>query len=499
MLPMAKFRPAATVLVVRASETPSGVQIALMHRSPTLRFLGNFWVFPGGKVDRGEEPAFAALREAFEESGLLLVPGGESVPEAERAAKQRALLASEVSFESVVEGFGLSLSFERLTRCGGWRTPPFGPVRFDTTFFIAAVAADASLDVVEGELDHAEWLDPVEAVARWRRDEALLAPPTRVTLEALIATPRPADQTLEAWLPEAAAAIGASHPADGEFWGCIDFRPGLRLVLLRTPTLPPATHTNCLIVGDGSEVVVIDAASPYEDEQQRLDGIIDALAADGRSVRELILTHHHHDHSSGAQVLADRLGVGIAAHERTRELLAGKVTVTRTLSDGELIELPADLPNSRPRRLRVWLTEGHADGHLVFHEEETGSVIAGDMVAGIGTILVDPPEGKMALYLESLAKLKALNGSLIYPSHGPPIGAPASYVQHIIDHRLAREAKVLGALQGGPSDIDGLLPKAYDDKPPAIYPLAARAALAHLEKLEHEGAVARDGDVWRAL
>ncbi len=494
---MAKFRPSATVLVVRASETPTGVEIALVHRSPTLRFLGNFWVFPGGKVDRGEEPTAAALREAFEESGLLLVPGGDGVPEADRAAQQRALLASEISFEAVVEGFGLTLSSERLIPCGGWKTPPFGPVRFDTSFFIAAVPRGARLEVVEGELDRGEWLDPEEAVARWRRDEALLAPPTRVTLQALIATPRAADEKLEPWLERAAAAIGASHPADGEFWGCIDFRPGLRLVLLRTPTLPPATHTNCLIVGDGSEVVVIDAASPYADEQQRLDGILDELAAEGRRVRELILTHHHHDHSSGAQHLADRLGVGIAAHARTRELLEGKVNVTRTLSDGELIELPADLPGSRPRRLRVWLTEGHADGHLVFQEEETGSVIAGDMVAGIGTILVDPPEGKMALYLESLAKLKALDGSLIYPSHGPPIGDPASYVQKIIDHRLAREAKVLAALEAGPSDIEGVLPKAYDDKPPAIYPLAARAALAHLEKLELEGAVSRDGDVWR--
>src|SRR6266542_881763 len=93
----------------------------------------------------------------------------------------------------------------------------------------------------------------------------------------------------------------------------LDGAPWIRVVPLRTPTLPPATHTNCYIVGDAARgVIVIDPASPYPEEQARLEA---ALA--GTRVIELVLTHHHLDHVSGAQVLAERLGVGVAAHAET--------------------------------------------------------------------------------------------------------------------------------------------------------------------------------------
>ena len=124
--------------------------------------------------------------------------------------------------------------------------------------------------------------------------------------------------------------------------------------------------------------------------------------------------------------------------------------------------------------------------------------------AGVGTILAAPPEGRMGDYLLSLRRPADLGADLLYPSHGPPIGDPAAYAEHYIAHRLAREAKVLAALEAcGPCEVEALLPLAYDDKPPEVYPLAKGAAWAHLEKLELEGRAAREErgglKVWRLL
>lgn len=273
--------------------------------------------------------------------------------------------------------------------------------------------------------------------------------------------------------------------------------PGLRIVPVRTPTLPPATHTNCYLVGDGTDLVVIDPASPWEEEQALLDAEVDALLTRGHRVREVLLTHHHPDHSSGAEHLARRLGVPIAAHARTAEILAGRVTVDRHVQHGEVFDLPADRPGAEPRRLRAHLLEGHADGHLAFHEEVTNGVIAGDLVAAIGTIIIDPPEGKMGLYLDSLRRLKGLGARVLYPAHGDPIPDPAACVDHYVAHRLGREAKVHAAVEAGAAPVEDLVPRAYPEVAPALYPLAARSLLAHLLKLEEDRRVVRDGEVWR--
>jgi endoribonuclease LACTB2 len=462
---MSKLRPAATLVLVRKSSgRTANVEVAWVHRLAGLRFLGDFWAFPGGACEKDEAQDAACVRETLEEVGL-------------------------------------QVGVEDLVPCARWITPPFGPLRFDTQFFLRVLkpGEPSDLRVGEGELDQAEWIEPRRALARWAEDDALLAPPTRRTLEALasIIDSGGDDPCAPGWLEAAALAIQASAPPDGEPDLAIDFRPGLRVFPVRTPTLPPATHTNCYIVGHGRDLIVIDPASPWEEEQERLDRVIDDLIAQGHRVREVVLTHHHPDHSGGAEALARRLGVPIAAHATTRALLQGRVSVDRLIADGEVFDLPGDRPGARPRRLRAHVLEGHADGHLAFHEEVTNGVIAGDMVAGTGTIIVDPPEGKMALYIDSLRRLRALGARVLYPAHGPPIGDPAKFVDEYISHRLGREAKVLAAVAAGAATVEELVPRAYTDVKPELYPFAARSLLAHLQKLEQEGHVKVRDDVWQ--
>ena len=488
--------PAATAIVV-APDPAGGVLLVCVHRAPGLRFLGGFAAFPGGSCDAGEDLAETCARETFEEVGLLLVPGGAGVPAERRRALQAAVLEGE-PFGEVLAELGLELDPSWFTRCGRWITPPTGQGQIDTAFCLVVVDEPTPLHVIPGELSAAEWIAPAALLERWHADAVRLVPPTRKSVEALaeLAGPRGAGDL--AWRTAAANAIDASCPAavGAPYEGDVDVHPGVHVFPVRTPTLPPATHTNCYVIGAGSELVVIDPASPYPDEQARLDAFLDHLAAGGQRVREILLTHHHPDHVGGVDHLARRLGVPVAAHPRTTAHLRG-VTVTRALADPELIVLPGDRPGARERRLRAHLTEGHADGHLIFHEEHTGVVVTGDMVAGVGTILVAPPEGCMITYLASLETMRALRPSLLLPAHGLPLGDPDGAITHYVQHRKMREDKVVAAIEE-PGTLTELVPRVYDDVPPEVYPLAERSLHAILLKLETEGRAQLAAERWSA-
>src|SRR5439155_17143717 len=184
----------------------------------------------------------------------------------------------------------------------------------------------------------------------------------------------------------------------------IEFRPNYICFPVRTKTLPPATHTNCYLIYTSRELLVIDPGSPFGEEQQALSAGVDELLAEGRIVREIVLTHVHPDHIGGVQALNDHLrakpggGVAVAAHRQTARTLKGRIRVDRFIEDGEVLELNGD-PEIK---LRASHTPGHARGHLCFHDERTGALISGDNVVGFGSVLIDPPEGEMRAYLNSL-------------------------------------------------------------------------------------------------
>ena len=250
--------------------------------------------------------------------------------------------------------------------------------------------------------------------------------------------------------------------------------PGIRVLALRTPTLPPAAHTNVYLVGP----LLVDPGSPYRDQQTILE---EQLARE--RVAAVVLTHHHGDHVGGAQALADHLGVPIAAHPATARRLAGRVTVTHELADGDVFE-----------GVRCVLTPGHAEGHLCF--ELGDATIAGDMVAGLGTILIDPDEGDMALYLASLQRLLERGSKTLLPAHGPAITDAAGKLREYIAHRTMRENKVVAALAArSDAGLAELVPDVYADTPAILWPLAERSLRAHLDKLvrEHRARIVAPG------
>ena len=270
--------------------------------------------------------------------------------------------------------------------------------------------------------------------------------------------------------------------AHGEPVRRIEFRPNYICFPVRTPTKPPATHTNCYLIYNSREILIIDPGSPYEDEQQALAECLDELLAEGRTVREIVLTHVHPDHVGGVKALRAHLGndTRVAAHRQTAAALGEEFPVDHLIEDGELIELKGEPHIS----LRAMHTPGHARGHLCFHEERTGTLISGDNIVGLGSVLIDPPEGNMRDYLASLERMRAIpNLSVIFGGHGPAMANPYQKIDEYITHRLQREELILAAVREGAGTPKEIVALVYTDVSPKAHAMAERAVLAHLEKL----------------
>jgi endoribonuclease LACTB2 len=258
----------------------------------------------------------------------------------------------------------------------------------------------------------------------------------------------------------------------------------VELFPVRTPTLLPATHTNSYALG-GRDVVLVEPSTPYEDEQRAWIEWARGLPSRGRKPVAIFATHYHPDHIGGIDVLSKELELPIWAHEETAKRVPGAKTARR-LTEGETLTLDGPEPDA----WRVVETPGHAWGHLCLWNEGTKTVVVGDMVASVGTILVAPGDGDMRLYLDSLARLARLGARLALPAHGEPIDEPTQTFERYIQHRKMREEKVFAALPGpeGPSaSPDDLVPRAYDDTPPHIWPIALLSLRAHLDKLVSDG------------
>lgn len=491
---MASLRPSAAVLLTRGKG--ASLELFLVERSPELAAFASFWALPGGTVDAcdresgGEEDALrrCALRELFEETGVLLPPLALRDGERERARAE--LLASPARAERwLARRESIELAIRALRPICAVTTPPFGPLRFQNVFFHAELPKGEAPRVLPGELARGRFVTPSVALAEWRTGELPIVPPVRFLVEAL------AERQPEAAFAEAARigaefAAGVLHP--------VRFAPGVALAPLQTPTLPPATTTNCVLVGE-ERVYVVDPATYEADERARLFDAMERMQAEGRRFEGVLATHHHRDHVGSLVETAKRFELPVFAHAETLKRIQLDGVEARELRDGEALELGTAPDGTSGWRLHAMHTPGHAPGHLAFLEDRYRSVIAGDLVSTLSTIVIDPEDGHLATYLASLKTLLARGVRMLHPAHGPSVVDGPRWLRGYLEHRAEREVALVEALAAGIDTVEALVPRVYADTPSALHPLAARSLLSGLAKLEEEGRAARRGERWRIV
>ncbi len=487
--PVVAPRPASSVVLWR--QGPAGRELFWVRRGAPLRFAAGFHAFPGGKVDgedahvpvRGETgeraaAVAAAARELFEETGVLVV--AEGAPELSREVRdeaRRALLAGDLDFRDLLVRHAMEVDAADFIPAGRWVTPAISPVRFDARTFLVRFPGGERAQVWPGELSGGEWITTGEALRRWTSGEVLLHPPQLWPIQCL-------DRAAP---PDCLDAMRDPPYTEGGIPRRVEFQEGVFHQPLRTPTLPPATHTACLVLSVEGGLAVVDPGSPYPEEQALLEVLLDELAAEGRPPRQIWLTHAHPDHVGGVTRLRERYRISLRAHPDAARMLPPALLPAEPVADGEVLG----------GRWRALHTPGHAHGHLAFRDERSGALLAGDMLSTLSTIVVDPPEGDMAVYLASLARLRGLQPRTLYPAHGAPAPDGVRALDEYLAHRRAREEKVVAALAAG-GTLAEVTARAYDDTPPAVHPIAERSCLASLLKLRAEGRAAERDDRWRA-
>ena len=547
--PLGAPRAAATLVVVR--DAAVGIEVLLLRRAERGDLNSGAWVFPGGMVEVGDRDVHAwcagvdaaaasqrlglpgggldyyvaAVRECFEEAGLLFALDADGAMLSERADAASAELAAwrgplhrgERRLADLCAQHGLRLAMDRLVYFSHWLTPPGRPKRFDTRFFIAEAPATQVATHDDTEMVEQQWMRPADALAQ--AAALKLMTPTLKTIEALarfdsvaallawarapreIALvmphigiggqgPRPVTPDEPAW-----AEIGRIDP-EGRGTACYEIRPGeaVRLstrvirVTANNGSVMTGPGTNTYLVGGGAanEWAVID---PGPLDADHVDSI---LAAAPGPIRWIFATHTHLDHSPATALLQARTGAlvhgRIAAHPEWQD---ANFAPGMHLAGGERFVLGEDTT------LRAIHTPGHASNHLCYLLEEEKTLFTGDHVMQQSTVVINPPDGDMGAYLASLRELLAEDFDWLAPGHGFLMAQPRRALQAIIDHRLRRERKVVDALRElGPAPADALLPRVYDDVPARMHAMAMRSLKAHLLKLRDEARAAEQDGRW---
>lgn len=547
----ADARRAASLLLLRDGEP--GLELLMLRRAERDGDLrSGACVFPGGVLDASDRHAhrycigtddaqasrrlglpeggldylIAAVRESFEEVGLLLACGTDGLA-FDVAAHAQALHPwrdrlqdGQASIADLCEAFDLRLDLRGLHYYSHWLTPPGVKKRFDTRFFAVRAPAGQTAQADLGEAVELMWTTPQAALAR---DSGFkLLPVTRRTLlefsafadaerahahaaqrgDIELVMPRIGQRggTLQIVVPDEHAYAELARldpdgksPASCEIVAGVAVRlsPRVLRVTAPNPGLMTGPGTNSYLVGDPAlnEWAVIDPGPRSPAHLQAL------LAAAPGPITRILVTHTHVDHSPGAADLQRATGAPVSGWPAPAGTSQDQgFAPNHQPTHGERLALgPATT-------LKVWHTPGHASNHLCYWLEQERTLFTGDHLMQGSTVVINPPDGDMGAYLRSLKALLDEDLEWLAPGHGFLVGQPKAVIGALIRHRLRREALVRQALQAnGPGRAASLVPAVYADVPAALHGLAERSLLAHLIKLREDGLAGETAGVWSAL
>ncbi len=482
----------ATAVLLTHGEDPQR-EVYLVKRSSQLKAFAGQWAFPGGTVDAIDEQHAGsqhhtllrcAMREILEETGLLLMP--DAHPPADLTTIRQALLDDGESPQWAALIDSIEVERAGFNPVCEFTTPPISKVRFQTQFMQIQLNASAEPTIIPGELDEGAFFSADQAIKLWEAGEMAISPPVLFLLKLMQGRP------LAEFI-----ALASKATADFEQGrlppGC--FSPGIFLAPLKTPTLPPAITTNTLIIGNEQRYIV-DPATPDADEQQKLMRQLDDYLAQGKQLKAILLTHHHPDHIGAVNVISQHYQLPVRAHPETYRRIPEGYIKGEPLSDGEHIALGVAPDGSDDWQLEAIYTPGHAVDHICFIENRYHAAIVGDMLSTLSTIVIDPPEGHMRTYLNSLHLLQQREIKALFPAHGHVYSEGGALISEYIQHRADREQAIVKALGKEPQSLPALVVKIYHDMPPQAHHIASRSLLAGLIKLQEDGVCKEQAGNW---
>ncbi|MBO1008059.1 MBL fold metallo-hydrolase [Acidovorax sp. SD340] len=535
-------RLAATVLLLRdAPVNAGGIEVLMTRRSDKASFAPGAYVFPGGGIDALDAQshtaadrrptqsdlhltqAIAAIRESFEELGVLLARHADGPRKGLMAdAQDIAAIDRHQPFVAQCTARGLRLAADSVFMLAHWITDRDLPRRFDVPFLVARMPEGQEPVADEAEQFEPVWVRPADALARHEAGQFFMIFPTIRTLQRLatFATTQAVFDALAHELPlwtscpragtlagKEARYMESDMPygelalvcPDGQIVHPLDWQTERPVPLLRNvhrltapnPGVMTGPGTNSYLVGDPATGYI--AIDPGPADPEHLDKLWRAAGGD---IRMIVCTHSHPDHSPGAaplQALCVQAGkarppiLGLPSAPTART--ASTFTPDRSLQNNELLALDGQAPEGNiTHTLQVIHTPGHAANHLCLLLVEDALLFSGDHILNGSTTVVDPPDGNMADYLDSLDKLDAVCAEhgveFILPAHGYVLGNARGAIAKLKSHRLAREAKVLAAMQALPQgSMEDWVRHAYADVPPRMWPVAQRSLLAHVERI----------------
>jgi glyoxylase-like metal-dependent hydrolase (beta-lactamase superfamily II)/8-oxo-dGTP pyrophosphatase MutT (NUDIX family) len=391
-------RPAATVVLMRPGR--DGQEVLLGRRPASMAFAPDVHVFPGGRVDPtdahpslvarsvisagdaavalgGDLPptqaiaAFiAAIRESFEEAGVLLADVGPGTSPGALGAARAALVGGEIGFQALAAQLDLTLRTDWLVPLSRWVTPSILPRRFDARFF-AAELPDGAKATIEGDevVEHA-WLRPSDALHAMAVGDLGLWLPTSTTLQQLEHVTAFAE-VREQLAPGALGVVEVDEPADGV----------VRIVMPAGGGVA-GQPVNAYLVGRGSFVLV----DPGDPTGPALERAIEEASRRGGTIQAIALTHVDADHAAGAEALAIQLGIEVVVGPGGGRPLPYDV---RELADGEVL-LAGGV------RLTVVATPGPRPDHLAFVVDDGDVTLTGDLDGRRGARCVPGPADEIA-------------------------------------------------------------------------------------------------------
>lgn len=535
---------ASTLLLLRENpeaKASQDWQVLMTLRSEKASFVPGHYVFPGGGIEphdatahaqvlcRPDMPAqeltaaIAAVRESFEEMGLLLAVHTDGRPVVQADVDQ---LDRHAPLWPQLQTHGLRLDVRGVWQLAHWTADRDLPRRFAVPFFVAR-APQAQIPVAdESEQFEPVWVRPAHALQQHAAGQMPMIFPTIRTLERLARytsvqaildalTQEPIWQScprsgllhgqlqrfMEDEAPYGELALVCPdgqvlHALEWQSTQAVPLRKNLWRLTAPNANVMTGPGTNSYLVGEASTgYIAIDPGPADEAHIHRL------FHAAGGDIRHIVCTHSHADHSPGALILQALC----VAQGHTRPLIYGIASATtarpnsyfvpdKAVYDGECVTLSAlgISGNTHCHTLRVIHTPGHAANHICLLLQEDALLFTGDHILNGSTPVIDTPDGNMADYLDSLDKLDGIcvqyGVEFLLPAHGYVLGDGRAVIARLKAHRLARESKIIAAMrQKADGSLQDWVASAYADTPASLWPLAERSLKAHIERIKTLG------------